>query len=55
VFWTIATLSNIAVTLLLVIMAYAVAYYGVSLPDRVIKGRLFQWLLRGPVVASTLL
>jgi hypothetical protein len=55
IFWTIAVLSNIAVTLLLVIMAYAVAYYGVSLPDRVIKGRLFQWLLRGPVVASTVL
>jgi GAF domain-containing protein len=55
IFWTIAVLSNVAVTLLLVIMAYAVAYYGVSLPDRVIKGRLFQWLLRGPVVASTVL
>jgi hypothetical protein len=55
IFWSIAVLSNIAVTLLLVIMAYAVAYYGVSLPDRVIKGRLFQWLLRGPVVASTVL
>jgi len=55
IFWAIATLSNVAVTLLLVIMAYAVAYYGVILPDRVIKGRLFQWLLRGPVVASTVL
>jgi hypothetical protein len=55
IFWSIEVLSNIAVTLLLVIMAYAVAYYGVSLPDRVIKGRLFQWLLRGPVVASTVL
>ncbi|MCC6190296.1 MAG: hypothetical protein IT318_14790 [Anaerolineales bacterium] len=55
IFWTIAVLSNVAVTLLLVIMAYAVAYYGVALPDRVIKGRLFQWLLRGPVVASTVL
>ncbi len=55
IFWAIATLSNVAVTLLLVIMAYAVAYYGVILPDRVIKARLFQWLLRGPVVASTVL
>ncbi len=55
IFWSIAILSNVAVTLLLVIMAYAVAYYGVILPDRVIKARLFQWILRGPVVASTVL
>lgn len=55
IFWAIAILSNVAVTLLLVIMAYAVAYYGVILPDRVIKSRLFQWILRGPVVASTVL
>jgi len=55
IFWIIAVLANIVVSLLLVIMAYAVAYYGVALPDRVIKGRLFQWLLRGPVVASSVL
>ena len=55
VFWTIALLTNVAVTLLLVVMAYAVAYYGVTQPDRVVKGRLFQWLLRGPVVASSVL
>ena len=55
IFWIIAVLSNVAVTLLLVVMAYAVAYYGVVLPDRVVKARLFQWLLRGPVVASTVL
>ena len=55
IFWSIAILSNVAVTLLLVIMAYAVAYYGVILPDRVVKSRLFQWILRGPVVASTVL
>jgi hypothetical protein len=36
-------------------MAYATAYFGVSLTDRVIKGRLFQWLLRGPIVAATTL
>jgi hypothetical protein len=40
---------------LLVTMIYAVAYFGVALPDRIIKARLFQWLLRGPVVASMLL
>ena len=55
IFWSSVLLTNVAVTLLLVVMAYTVAYYGVTQPDRVIKGRLFQWLLRGPVVASTVL
>lgn len=55
IFWSIALLTNLAVSLLLVVMAYAVAYYGVTQPDRVIKGRLFQWLLRGPLVASAVL
>jgi hypothetical protein len=34
------------------LMAYAVAFFGVSWPDRVVKSRLFKWLLRGPVTAS---
>jgi hypothetical protein len=55
IFWSIALLTNAAVTVLLVVMAYAVAYYGVTQPDRVVKSRLFQWLLRGPFVASTVL
>jgi len=36
-------------------MAYAVAFFGVSWPDRVIKSRLFKWIMRGPVTASTTL
>jgi hypothetical protein len=55
IFWTLAFGSNVAVTALLLVMAYVVAYFGVTQPDRIIKARLFQWLLRGPVVASTLL
>jgi hypothetical protein len=47
--------SNGGVAVLLVLMAYAVAYFGVSIPDRVVKSRLFQWIVRGPVVASTVL
>ena len=54
-FWLAATLSNILVSIFLVIMAYAVAFFGVSWPDRVIKRRLFKWLMRGPVTASTVL
>jgi hypothetical protein len=55
IFWSIVLLTNLAVSVLLVVMAYAVAYYGVTQPDRVIKSRLFQWLLRGPFVASAVL
>jgi hypothetical protein len=52
IFWVISALSNLLLGFLLVIMAYAVAFFGVSWPDRVVKGRLFKWLLRGPVMAS---
>jgi hypothetical protein len=54
-FWLVVVTTNIAVTCLLVVMAYTVAYFGVAQPDRVVKARLFQWLLRGPVVVSAVL
>lgn len=54
-FWLIAVTSNLLVTILLVLMAYAVAFFGVPWPDRVVKRRLFKWLMRGPVTASTVL
>lgn len=52
VFWTTAMLVNLAVGALVVVMAYAVAFFGVSWPDRVVKSRLFKWIMRGPVTAS---
>jgi hypothetical protein len=55
IFWMIAILSNLIVSVLLVIMAYAVAFFGVSWPDRVVKRRLAKWLMRGPVTASSVL
>jgi len=55
IFWLVAVFNNIFVLALLVIMAYAVAFFGVSWPDRVVKRRLFKWLMRGPVTASTVL
>ena len=55
IFWTAATVSNLLVSVLLVLMAYAVAFFGVSWPDRVVKRRLFKWLMRGPVTASVIL
>ncbi len=54
-FWSAATIINILVGALVIMMAYAVAFFGVSWPDRVIKSRLFKWIMRGPVTASATL
>ena len=54
-FWGSALAINILVGGLIVIMAYAVAFFGVSWPDRLVKTRLFKWILRGPVAASVAL
>jgi len=51
-FWIASAFINILVGGLVVVMAYAVAFFGVSWPDRVIKSRLFKWIIRGPVTAS---
>ena len=51
-FWSAAFIINLLVAGLVITMAYAVAFFGVSWPDRVVKSRLFKWLLRGPVTAS---
>ena len=55
IFWSLSVLMNIAVGILLVVMAYAVAFFGVSWPDRVVKTRLFKWIMRGPFTASVTL
>jgi len=52
IFWVIAMLGNLSVGTLIVIMAYAVAFFGVRWPDRVVKKRLGKWLMRGPATAS---
>lgn len=54
-FWLGVSVSNMLVAVLLVLMAYSVAFFGVSWPDRVVKRRLFKWLLRGPGTASLVL
>ncbi|MBI3738521.1 MAG: hypothetical protein HY258_05690, partial [Chloroflexi bacterium] len=51
-FWGVATIINVLVGGLVIVMAYAVAFFGVSWPDRVVKSRLFKWIMRGPVTAS---
>lgn len=54
-FWSVLAVVNVFVAIQMVMMTYSVAYFGVSFPDRVVKSRLAQWILRGPVVASTVL
>ena len=55
VFWIMICVMNILLAWMLVLMAYAVAFFGVAWPDRVVKRRLVKWILRGPVTASTAL
>jgi hypothetical protein len=52
IFWLLSVLSGILVGTMVVAMAYSVAFFGVPWPDRVVKTRLFKWLMRGPVTAS---
>lgn len=51
-FISLSVLANIFVGTLIVVMAYAVAFFGVSWPERVVKTRLLKWILRGPLTAS---
>lgn len=50
-FWAVSVFSSLLAGALLIVMAYAVAFFGVSWPDRVVKSRLFKWIMRGPVTA----
>jgi len=55
IFWGLLVVINSLVAIQMVMITYTIAYFGVICPDRVVKSRLFQWILRGPVVASTVL
>lgn len=52
IFWTTAVISNVLAGVLIVVMAYSVAFFGVAWADRVVKARLFKWIMRGPFTAS---
>ena len=49
--WLLLVLSNIAIGLMLVVLAYSVAFFGALTPDRVVKHRMVRFLLRGPFLA----
>ncbi len=52
IFWILVSLGSGLVGGFLFIMAYAVSFFGVTWPDRLVKSRLFKWFLRGPFTAS---
>jgi hypothetical protein len=52
--WTLLVLGNVAVGLMLMILAYSVTFFGALTPDRVVKRRLARFLLRGPFLAMVL-
>jgi hypothetical protein len=54
-FFITAAAANVFVFWAMVAMAYATAFFGVDWPDRVVKSRLFRWLLRGPVTVFIVL
>ncbi len=51
-FWALSVFGNLMVGFMMTTIAYTVAFFGTAQADRVIKSRLFQWLLRGPFAAS---
>ncbi|MEE8390000.1 MAG: histidine kinase N-terminal 7TM domain-containing protein, partial [Anaerolineae bacterium] len=51
-FWLLLVLGNVGIGLMLVLLAYSVAFFGTLAPDRAIKHRLVRFLLRGPLVAT---
>ena len=50
--WLLVVVGNAAIGVMLLLMAYSVAFFGVLAPDRVVKRRLIRFLLRGPVTAG---
>ena len=54
-FISLVVFGNVGIFLCLLIMAYAVAFFGVSWPDRVVRSRLMKWLLRGPITVFIML
>ncbi|MHB8626636.1 MAG: hypothetical protein ACYDBJ_05355 [Aggregatilineales bacterium] len=48
-------LGNIAIAFMLAFMSYPLAFFGQNRPDRVIKGELLRFLLRGPLTGIVVL
>jgi hypothetical protein len=48
-------IGNLGIFLCLLLMAYAVAFFGVPWPDRIVRSRLLKWVLRGPITVFVML
>jgi len=55
IFLSLVFLANVGVALMMILMAYSVAYFGILTPDRVVKHSVIHYLLRGPLVATCVL
>lgn len=55
VFLTLLLAGNVGVLLMIVVMAYSVAYFGTLTPDRVVKHSMIHYLLRGPLVGAVVI
>jgi hypothetical protein len=52
---TVLLVGNVGVAVMIVAMAYTVAYFGAFNPDRVVKYDLIEYLFRGPLLALLVL
>lgn len=53
--WALVNLRNFGIILMLMFLAYPLAFFGPSKPDRVIKAELLSFMLRGPVLGISVL
>lgn len=51
----IVNLANLLVMMMLIFLAYPLSFFGSEKPDRVVKARLLEFMLRGPLTAAALL
>ena len=54
-FWFFSILASIITVIFLVVLTYAVSFFGLRWTDRQVKSRLFRWMMRGPFVAAIVL
>lgn len=52
---SLAILTNVGVAVLILVLAYSVAFQGALLPDRIVKQDFIRWLLVGPFVGVTII
>jgi len=54
-FFSVMAVGNLGVALMIAVMAYSVAFFGVLTPDRVVRHNFVHFLLRGPLVATVVI